>query len=84
MITGTVNDDLEPIIQLVVRGHDGKHQSFDAVIDTGFNGFLTLPTASIRKLQIPWLARQPGVLADGSTRVFDVHVATVSMDNRCP
>jgi clan AA aspartic protease len=82
MITGVVNDDLEPVIELVVLGHDGKQHSLTAVVDTGFNGFLTLPPAHVRQFQMPWLGRQPGLLADGTTRVFDVHVETVLWDGQ--
>jgi clan AA aspartic protease len=54
----------------------------EAVIDTGFNGFLTLPPALIATLGLPWLCRQQGQLADGSFHVFDVYVATVDWDGQ--
>lgn len=33
-------------------------------------------------LRLPWLCRQPGILADGSVEVFDVHTATVLGDGQ--
>jgi clan AA aspartic protease len=49
----------------------------ETVVDTGFNGYLTLPPALIGVLGLPWLCRQQGQLADGSLLPFDVYVATV-------
>jgi clan AA aspartic protease len=49
----------------------------EAVIDTGFNGFLTLPPTLIAALGLPWLCRQQGQLADGTFMAFDVYVAIV-------
>jgi clan AA aspartic protease len=61
----------------------GQPHEVDAIIDTGFNGFLTLPPAMIAALGLPWLCRQEGQLADGSVQPFDVYVATVEW-NRQP
>jgi len=57
-------------------------QEIEAILDTGFTGFLTLPAALVGALGLPWLCRQPGVLADGSVDSFDVYVATVVWDRR--
>ena len=80
MITGVVNANREAIIQLVVTGPSGQQQDTEAIIDTGFTGFLTLPPARVAALGLPWLSRQPGILADGSVDIFDVYVATVMWD----
>jgi clan AA aspartic protease len=77
MMTGAVNADLEPLLRLTVRDAGGQPQDVEVVIDTGFNGFLTLPPALIAALGLPWLCRQQGLLADGSCLTFDVYVATV-------
>ena len=45
MITGTVTDDREIEIQLEAVSTDRSIVAFAAVVDTGFNGFLTLPVA---------------------------------------
>jgi clan AA aspartic protease len=82
MITGIVNANREAIIRLVIAGPSGQQQDTEAIIDTGFTGFLTLPPARIAALNLSWLSRQPGVLADGSIDVFDVFVATVMWDGR--
>ena len=47
MIERSVNAAYEAVISLSLRGPSGQAQEIDAVIDTGFNGFLILPP--------PWL-----------------------------
>lgn len=74
---GIVNAELEPLFRLSVCDTGGQPHGVDAVIDTGFNGFLTLPPALIAVLGLPWLCRQQGQLADGSLLTLDVYVATV-------
>ena len=82
MITGVVNANREAMIRLVVTGPTGQQQDTEAIIDTGFTGFLTLPPARVTALGLPWLSRQPGILADGSVDIFDVYVATVMWDGQ--
>lgn len=72
MITGVVNANREAIIRLVVTGPGGQRQNTEAIIDTGFTGFLTLPPTRIAALGLSWLSRQSGILADGSVDIFDV------------
>jgi clan AA aspartic protease len=77
---GTVNSDLEAIIRLTVRDRGGADMELDALVDTGFNGFLTLPATIVEELRLPYLYRQEGELADGSLHVFDVYAAVVLWD----
>jgi predicted aspartyl protease len=44
MITEIVNADFEPIIALSICGSDRKVCTQDVIVDTGFNGWLSLPT----------------------------------------
>jgi predicted aspartyl protease len=76
MISGTVTDFLDATIPLAVLGANGQPQRIEAVLDTGFSGFLTLPLAIIESLQLPWMYRQRGMLADGQFHPFDVYAAT--------
>ena len=68
--------------QLLVQDTAGGTRQIEVVIDTGFNGSLTLPFVLIAALGLPWLCRQQGLLADGSVQVFDVYTATVIWDGR--
>lgn len=47
MITGKVTTDREATIEIEVSGTDPSPQQIEAVIDTGFNGYLTLPSRLI-------------------------------------
>ena len=47
MTTGFFTSANEPALPLEVRGPDGA-RSFDAIIDTGFNGALRFPRTGFR------------------------------------
>jgi clan AA aspartic protease len=82
MITGTVNADYEAVINLRVQGPIGYEQEVDAIIDTGFNGFLTLPPALITALGLTRLSRGRAILADGSETLFDICKVSVFWDGQ--
>ena len=77
MIEGVVNDSLEAVISLVLRGPAGQARDLQAVIDTGYNGFLTLPSSIVNELGLPFRFRGRALLADGREETFDVHGVTV-------
>ena len=52
MIEGAVNENLETTIRLTLLGGDREGREVEAIIDTGFTGYLTLPTALIRRLDL--------------------------------
>jgi predicted aspartyl protease len=66
MITGKVNSALEAKFTLLLRDANEITQPIDVVIDTGFNGFLSLKPAQLALLGATWLYRGQGILADGS------------------
>ncbi len=71
MIIGYVNTNREAIIKLAVLGENKVNQGIKAVIDTGYTGFLTLPSAIITKLGLTWYMEQEGILGDGSLCLFN-------------
>jgi clan AA aspartic protease len=79
-MTGIVNASLEATIQRTVQDATGQPHQIEAVIDTGFNGFLTLPPNLVAALGLPWLCRQQGLLADGAIHIFDVHTGIIIWD----
>jgi clan AA aspartic protease len=80
MMQGVVNLRREATLPLVVGNDSGQRQVIDTVIDTGFNGFLTLPSAIITALDLPWSASDIVTLGDGSETLFDIYTATVIWD----
>ncbi len=82
MITGHVTAYREAVIPLNVDGPRNRGREINAVVDTGFNGFLTLPASLIQELGLVWRRRGRATLADGSDSVFDIYEATVIWDGR--
>jgi clan AA aspartic protease len=82
MIRGIVTDQLGAVIRLTVHGSRGRKRSIEAVIDTGFDGYLSLAPTLISQLKLPWLKRGRAILADGSESLFDVFQGHVLWDRR--
>lgn len=81
MISGRVTTRLEAIVPITLLGQ-GRQLEIEAIVDTGFNGELTLREQHVRTLDAKWLCREEGELADGSTTVFDVYVVSVSWNGK--
>ncbi len=82
MITGVVTHRREAVIRLRVRGPAGQDQEIEAIIDTGFDGWLSLPSSIVGQLGLVWRQRGRALLADGSECVFDIYEATVDWDGQ--
>jgi clan AA aspartic protease len=80
VISGRVNANLQPLISVPVFSISGARHEIEAMVDTGYNGWLTLPPALIAMLGLPWSRRGRAILADGSTVVFDIYEGTVLWD----
>jgi clan AA aspartic protease len=76
MMQGYVNENFEAMISVAVK-NGSSLKSFDVVIDTGFTGFLSLPSAIILELGLQWSYRDRATLGDGSETVFDVYNAEI-------
>jgi clan AA aspartic protease len=80
MIPGIVNADFEAIISLSIGDSEGNIYAQDAIVDTGFNGWLSLPPDLIDQLNLKWKRRGRAILGDGSECVFNVYEALVIWD----
>ncbi|MFM6325368.1 MAG: clan AA aspartic protease [Microcystis panniformis] len=80
MMQGIVDQNCEATIRLVVGNLDSQRRMIDAVIDTGFTGFLTLPSSVLADLNLRAYRREEGILGDGSTCIFDVYRGLVIWD----
>ena len=81
MIVGIVRGR-EALLRLTIRGFRGREQETDAVVDSGYTGWLTLPPAVIAALNLRWQSFGRGILADGSVSTFDIYQAKVVWDGR--
>jgi clan AA aspartic protease len=80
MITGVVTDNRQAFIRVIVRGPSGNQQEIEAITDTGFDGWLSLPSSIIVPLDLVWRRRGRAQLADGSESIFDIYEAMVIWD----
>ena len=79
-MNGIVDQNCEARLRLVASNESKQRQVIDAVIDTGFTGFLTLPLTVINSLNLRLYSREEGTLGDGSTCIFDVYSGLVIWD----
>ena len=82
MIEGVVNANYEAVITLPLQGPAGQTREIQAVVDTGFNGYLTLPPMLVAELGLPVVGDGEAVLADGSEAAFDVYGVTALWDDQ--
>jgi clan AA aspartic protease len=81
MILGIVTEQREALIRVTVLGRRGRKRSIEAAIDTGYDGYLTLPPDLIAQLGLSWRRRGRAELADGGETTFDVYESTVDWVN---
>ena len=76
---GTVaNDGSEALLSVEVLSQVGASSlRVEAVVDTGFTGHLTLPSATVEALGLPIIGSAESILADGSLVMEDVCLARV-------
>ena len=80
MIQGVVNAAYEPMITLALQGPSGQSRDIEAVVDTGFNGFLTLPTVLVSELGLPFISIGRATLADGNEIAYEVYGVAMLWD----
>src|SRR5262249_47639776 len=77
MTLGEVNSAREAVLRVELRGPSGSIVEVEAVIDTGFTEFLTLPPALVSDLGLPFKEFVPMILADDSVVHLAAHDAFV-------
>ncbi|HZL33915.1 MAG TPA: clan AA aspartic protease [Tepidisphaeraceae bacterium] len=80
MIDGIVTSDCEATVAVNVRGTGKSDVTVKAVIDTGFNGYLTLTSEIIESLGLISQGARTAELADGSFIIISVYRATIYWD----
>ncbi|MDE0320378.1 MAG: hypothetical protein OXH86_09370 [Acidimicrobiaceae bacterium] len=77
MIEGTVNSALEAVVTVAVTGTAERRRWVTAVIDTGYSGDITLPSAIVSGLDLASVGGTRVKLADGAEARLATYVATV-------
>jgi len=77
MLTGRVTADREALVVVEVHGDDDQVARIEATIDTGYDGFLTLPRTVVESLGLSYLGPARAALGDGNEVRMDVFIATV-------
>ena len=65
-MTGNLNQKESPKITILLQGNFGKPQPFDAIIDTGFTGNISMPLIKALPLGLILFSTASFILADGS------------------
>ena len=77
MITGKITSNREAVVELEIIGLNQKREKVEGVIDTGFNGYLTLPDGLINYLKLHLAGSRHVTLGDGNVVVLDMYFAKV-------
>ena len=77
MIEGMVNASYEPVVTLSVHGPSGQTREIEAVVDTGFSGFLTVTPALAAELGLAFLGISRATLANGREVTFPYYGVAV-------
>ena len=81
MITGAMRN-LEGIIKLEVAGPGSQARKVEALIDTGYNGYITLPDDQVTVLQLPFAGHRRARLADGTVILLNMYQAEITWHGR--
>lgn len=82
MIVGSVNTVIEPLVPVSLRGPNGAVCDIEAVLDTGFNGSITVPRSVIDALSMSFHGRSFAELADGAIRTVEIYGAEILWDGK--
>jgi clan AA aspartic protease len=82
MMTGVVTSNREAVLRVMVRSAHGQESLVDAIIDTGFTGFLTLPAPLITTLALAFAGTTRAMLGDGSEVRMDIFTGVLIWDNQ--
>ena len=74
--------ELQARMRIIFRLPGRSEVELECVVDTGFEGFLTLPPAVIMDFGLSYLAEINANLANNSNVMTDVYLATIVWDSK--
>jgi clan AA aspartic protease len=78
-LRGSLDSSYSPLVAIAVSAPSGPSQFVDAVIDTGFTGFVQLPERRARELGLTLRAVSEAQYADGRIGVIPLAWAKVTL-----
>ncbi len=82
MHRGSVSQDQQALVTIDILNDEGHPQSVETILDTGFTGYLTLPTESILQLGLLSVGQRAFELANGELFEFEAYLAEVAWHGR--
>lgn len=82
MMQGVVNTNCEAVLPLIISNQNRQTRLIDAVIDTGYTGYLSLLSEIIVALNLTWVGVDRGTLGNGTETTFEVFAATIVWDGK--
>ena len=78
MIRGRVSESQQALVSIDIVDDRSLYQSVEVILDTGFTGYLTLPTGLIDRLGLLSVGQRTFELANGDLFEFEAYLASVS------
>jgi clan AA aspartic protease len=82
MIRGQVNAYREAILPIHLHTPSAQIVPLDAVVDTGFSDYLSIPPALVSSLHLAYYGTADYELGDGALVTFRIYTATVDWDGQ--
>ena len=82
MMTGRITPEREAVLELEVVGSGRNQAAIEAVIDTGFNGYLILSRNLAERLELQLAGNRRATLGDGHSIVLDAYLGSVTWYGR--
>ena len=79
---GTFNND-QPVIEIEVKGITGISKKINALVDSGFNGYIQIPFVEAFPLGLVLAGVEASTLADGSNSSHLVCKGQVCVEGKC-
>jgi len=80
MIEGIVNDLNEPIVDLDIEISDKVLRKTEGIVDTGFNGYISIPATLVEESNWHFLGTEEYELANGDVVEEKVYLGKVIFD----
>jgi clan AA aspartic protease len=80
--TGYTFNDGTPVLRIQISSSDATPHEFDAILDTGFNGFLSIPQSVADTLGLERLTTERIFFADNSEHIRWTSLATITVGSQ--